>query len=424
MKVAFVTARYGAEIAHGPEHACRLMAEQLSVRHDVEVLTTCARNDQTWKNECQEGADRVRGVLVRHFAASGTHDPQAVRSLTDRLLTTPHTLGEEMEWVRRVGPSSPGLVDFVKRNHRNYDALVFYSWRHATTVQALSIAPERSILFPWLLPDPALRLGIAQETLGAAAGIGFFSSSERRLLRLYTRTPPSHDEMVGIGIETPAQQTYPRLTDTVDSEPDQEEEEVAEAATDLGVTYLSGRGIPFRRRHRLHGRFVLHGGRVEPNNGCEELIEHFAAYARQDVETSLVLMGVKMMNVPDERFLHLAGVLPDRERMVAFEAADVTVAPEADDLMATPVLESFAVGTPVLASAMNPAAVEHSRRANAGLYYANGAEFVEALRVLMSNDRLRATLGRNGRNYVRQQYRWDVVLGRFERLVNKIKGRS
>ena len=58
-------------------------------------------------------------------------------------------------------------------------------------------------------------------------------------------------------------------------------------------------------------------------------------------------------------------MLPDRERMVAFEAADVTIAPASDDLLAESVLESFAVGTPVLASARNDAAVEHCRRANA-----------------------------------------------------------
>ena len=422
MKLAFVVARYGAELSDGPEHACRLIAEQVSTRHDVEVLTTCARDDQTWKNEYPEGADRVRGVLVRCFAVSGTRDPQAVRTLTDRLLTTPHSHSEELEWVRRVGPSAPGLIDFVKRNHRNFDALVFYSWRHATTIQGLPLAPDRSILFPWLLPDPALRLGIAQETLGLATGIGYLSATERRLLRLYTRTPPPHDEIVGIGIEPPAQQTYPRMTEPWTPSPDEEDVETAEAASDMGMSYLAGRGVPFRRRHRLHGRFVLHGGRVEPNNGCEEMIEHFAAYAKQDADTPLVLMGVKMMKLPDERFLRLAGVLPERECMVAFEAADVTVAPEADDLMAKPVLESFAVGTPVLASAMNLAAVDHSRRANAGLYYANGDEFVEALRLVMSNDRLRGALGRNGRNYIRQHYRWDVVLGRFERLVNKIKG--
>jgi hypothetical protein len=72
---------------------------------------------------------------------------------------------------------------------------------------------------------------------------------------------------------------------------------------------------------------VLYGGRVEPDNGCEEMLEYFDAYAANDGETSLVLMGVKMLKVPDEPYVRQAGVLPDRERMVAYEAADVTIAP-------------------------------------------------------------------------------------------------
>ena len=94
------------------------------------------------------------------------------------------------------------------------------------------------------------------------------------------------------------------------------------------------RGIPFRRRHRLYGPFVLYGGRVEPDNGCEEMLEYFDTYAAADGDTALVLMGVKMMKVPEEPYLRLAGVLPDRERMIAYEAADVTIAPESDDLLA------------------------------------------------------------------------------------------
>ena len=42
MRFAFVTARYGADITSGPDHACRVLAEQVSSRHDVDVLTTCA----------------------------------------------------------------------------------------------------------------------------------------------------------------------------------------------------------------------------------------------------------------------------------------------------------------------------------------------------------------------------------------------
>jgi glycosyltransferase involved in cell wall biosynthesis len=130
-----------------------------------------------------------------------------------------------------------------------------------------------------------------------------------------------------------------------------------------------------------------------------------------------------MMKVPDEPFLRIAGVLPERDRMLAYEAADLTIAPTPDDLLAQPLLESLAVGTPVLASARNDAAVEHCRRANAGLYYANRDEFVDALRLLTGNARIRETLGENGRNYVRQHFRWEHVLGRFERLVARVKPR-
>ena len=50
-------------------------------------------------------------------------------------------------------------------------------------------------------------------------------------------------------------------------------------------------------------------------------------------------------------------------------------------------------------------------------------EFVEALRWLMSNPRVRDTLGQNGRTYIAQHFRWDAVMSRFERLVSRVKSR-
>ena len=32
-------------------------------------------------------------------------------------------------------------------------------------------------------------------------------------------------------------------------------------------------------------------------------------------------------------------------------------------------------------------------------------------------------LGRNGRDYIRKSYRWDVVLGKYERIFAKISDR-
>ncbi len=55
VKLAFITPRYGADLIAGPEHACRLLAEHTGHRHDIDVLTTCARDSRTWKNEYPEG---------------------------------------------------------------------------------------------------------------------------------------------------------------------------------------------------------------------------------------------------------------------------------------------------------------------------------------------------------------------------------
>ena len=432
MKFAFITPRYGAEITHGAEHVCRLLAEQVSERHDVDVLTTCARDGETWKNDYPEGADRIRGVLVRRFSATGARDNEALRNLTLRLSTNAHSHADELEWMRRTGSVSSGVVDHLKRQHRGYDALVFFSYWAGTTVQGLAVAPDRSVLFPCAQLEAPLRFGIAREALAAASGIGYCSPTERTIVRAHLRRHPRSEEIVGVGVNAVPEAQYPRLQQDgpPSAAPPPEDDEPEGADLEEPPAHLSGRGVLFRRRHRLDGRFALYGGRVDTNNGCEELIEYFDSFAAQDADpsgdapgTSLVIMGVKMMKLPAEPWLRLAGVLPERERMVAMEAADVALVPDPEDLVAEQVLESFAVGTPVLASARNGAAVDHCRRSNAGLYYANREEFVAAMRAIMTNARLRETLGRNGRKYVQQHYRWDVVLARFEKLVGKVKGR-
>lgn len=422
MKFAFITPRYGAEISSGAEHACRLLAEQICHRHDVDVLTTCARDARRARADYAEGSDRVRGVLVRRFALGQPYDAVDPGPITDRLLAGPHSRADELDWVRRLGPWSPALIEYLKRQHRTYDALVFFSLWHPSTVHGVHVAPDRSVLFPYLQLRPALRFSLWDEVLSTPRAVGFFASSERRLARSYVRATPQAEEIVGIGVDPPPQQMYPRHqqdpADTLadDDHPRDEDEDGEE-------TYLEGRGIPFRRRHRLHGRFVLYGGRVDSDNGSEEMLEYFDSYAQDDETASLVLMGPKMMKTPDEPYLQSAGVLPDRERMVAYEAADLTIAPSPDDLLSQSLLESLSVGTPVLASARNEAAVEHCRKAGGGLYYANREEFVEAMRVLMSNQRLRDRLATSGRGYIQQHHRWDAVISRFDRLISRVKGR-
>jgi glycosyltransferase involved in cell wall biosynthesis len=127
-----------------------------------------------------------------------------------------------------------------------------------------------------------------------------------------------------------------------------------------------------------------------------------------------------LMQLPEERWIRFAGLLSERERLHALEAATIVVVPSPYESLSLLALEAFAVGTPVLCNARSDVLVDHCLRSNAGLFYADREEFVEGLKALVADERLRAAMGRNGREYVRRNYRWDVILAKYDRILAKI----
>jgi glycosyltransferase involved in cell wall biosynthesis len=186
-------------------------------------------------------------------------------------------------------------------------------------------------------------------------------------------------------------------------------------------SHLLARGAVFRRRHRLHGPVVLYGGRIDPGKGCEELVQYFGEYVKDGGDATLTLMGVKLMSLPEDPSIRFAGLLSERERLQALEAATVVVCPSPYESLSLLALEAMSVGTPVLANARSAVLVEHCTRSNGGLFYADRDEFVECLNLLVGDDMLRAALGRNGRDYVKRNYRWDIVLGKYERIFARVR---
>ena len=145
MRIAFVVQRYGAEILGGSEYHCRLIAERLAARHDVEVLTTCARDYITWKNEYPEGTDRISGVTrpaLRQRAARATS--RRSTSYSDWIFSEPAHARRRAEVARDAGPVVLRRCSTIcKRHHRSYDALIFFTYLYAPTVLGLEIDPQR-----------------------------------------------------------------------------------------------------------------------------------------------------------------------------------------------------------------------------------------------------------------------------------------
>ena len=425
MKLAFIIQRYGAEVLGGSEQLCRLLAERLALQHDVEVLTTCARDYVTWKNEYPEGVDRIRGVTVRRFASAAERDIESFNKLSEWIDNNPHSRADELEWLKQQGPWCPALIEHLKRHQGQYDVLVFFTYLYATTVLGLEVVPSRSVLVSTAHDEPAIRLGIYKDVFSKPAALCYLTESERRFVQEEFRERPLLEEVTGVGIDIPQHNQYPRMPARVEAgDGDEAEAGAPEADEDASPdvpAHLIERGVVFRRRHRLYGPVALYGGRIDPGKGCEELLDYFGAYVGAGGEATLALMGVKLMSLPEEPYVRFAGLLSDRERLEALEAATVVICPSPYESLSLLALEALAVGTPVLVNARSAVLVEHCVRSNGGLYYADGDEFAECLTLLIRDTRLRTALGRNGRDYIRRHYRWDIVLGKYERIFAKVR---
>ena len=417
MRIAFIVQRYGAEILGGSEYACRLIAEHLSTRHEVDVLTTCAREYTTWENAYAESTDRIRGVTVRRFANAQTRDLESFNAYSDWIFSNPHTAADEEAWLQQQGPWCPALIEYLQQQHRSYDALIFFTYLYAPTVLGLHVDPKRSILVPTAHDEPAIRLNMYKDVFARPAAIAYMTGVERSFLRNRFAIGARTEETVGCGVDLPSHLDPSRATPP-GTNGDDEGPEGDGGAQASG----SARGAVFRRRHRLYGPFALYGGRIDPGKGCEELIEYFGAYAGAQGEATLALMGIKLMPIPEEPFIRFAGMLSETERLEALEAATVVVVPSPYESLSLLALEAFTVGTPVLANARSDVLTDHCQRSNAGLYYADRDEFVESLKLLMSHPELREAMGRNGRAYVRSNYSWDVILDKYERMIRTVGG--
>ena len=127
------------------------------------------------------------------------------------------------------------------------------------------------------------------------------------------------------------------------------------------------------------------------------------------------------MQIPEVPWVKFAGLLSERERLQALEAATIVVVPSPFESLSLLALEAMAVGTPVLCNARSEVLVEHCLRSNAGLFYTDRDEFLECGSLLLADERLRRTMGRNGKEYIKRNYRWDVIMAKYDRLTGALK---
>jgi len=102
---------------------CRLIAERMAERHEVEVLTTCARDYVTGPTRTPRARTHPRGDGAAVRRPSPRH--RGVQPFLGLDLQLPATPDDEQQWLRRQGPWCPLLVEYLQRHHASYDVLIF-----------------------------------------------------------------------------------------------------------------------------------------------------------------------------------------------------------------------------------------------------------------------------------------------------------
>jgi glycosyltransferase involved in cell wall biosynthesis len=384
VNLAFVVQRYGADVAGGSESLARAVGERLAAEDRVTVFTTCARDYVTWRNELPAGQERLNGVDVLRFPVEEERDLAAFNRLSEPLYARPHSEADELVWLRRQGPYAPRLVEAIRERKDEFDAVVFFTYLYYPTYYGLQAASERSVLVPTAHDEPPLRFGIYDAMFALPRALAFCSVPEADLVRARFGLGSPPTAVTGIGVE---------MADPGD---------------------VDG----FRVRHDVRGPYVLYAGRIDAGKGCEEMVAFYDRYRRDHAGAAeLLLIGRLSMEAPRVPGVRYLGYLSEEEKRSALAGARAVVCPSPFESLSIVLLEGFALGTPALASSRSPVLKDHCVRSQGGLYYADSAEFGEALDLLVREPKLGQAMGENGRAYVRENYRWESVLARYRALI-------
>jgi len=388
VKIAVVVQRYGAEINGGAELHARYVAERLSRHATVEVLTTCAKDYISWKNEWPAGEETIRKVTVRRFPVSRPRDTGDFGRRSAAVFDHTHSLSDELQWLDSEGPRSPALISHLKKVANDFDFFLFFSARYYHAWHGARAVPGKAILVPTAERDPAVGLSLFGPLFRGVRAIMYNSLEERALINGVSANESVPGVVVGVGSEIP-ERTQP---------------------------------WKFRKKFNLKRPFAIYIGRIDENKGCRTLFEHFDRYTREFPRgLDLVLVGNAVLTVPNHPRIRALGFLSDEDKFDALAAADLLIMPSPYESLSMVALEAWALGKPVLANGRCDVLRGQVVRSNGGLYYDSYDEFAESMFALEGSGPIGAILGRQGRDYFRRHYTWPVIEKKYLEIFDRLK---
>jgi glycosyltransferase involved in cell wall biosynthesis len=137
-------------------------------------------------------------------------------------------------------------------------------------------------------------------------------------------------------------------------------------------------------------------------------------------DLKLILLGKSAMKIPEDEDIIPLGFVSEEDKFNGIAASDFMIMPSKYESFSMVIMESWACKKAVLVNGRCDVLKGHCLRSNGGLWYESYEEFKECLDLLISDDRLRAKMGENGKQYVEENYSWPKIEEKYLRLLDTL----
>ena len=386
-KILFVVQRYGLEVNGGAELHCRQLAERLKDEYDVSVLTTCAIDYVTWKNEYKEGIEHINGVKVIRKKVDFERNQKKFNKISAKLNNEKDNINLGIEWQEAQGPHSSELIKYLEDHKDDYDVIIFLTYLYYTTYFGLKVAPEKSILIPTAHDEPPIYYSIFNETFNLPKAILYSTTTERDFVNKRFKNDYIESDIVGLGVD------------------------INENAQDIDL----------EKTFDIKDVYVVYIGRIDESKGCKEMFEYFLEYKKiYNSNLKLVLAGKSAMEIPGNKDIVTLGFVSEDEKVNLIRKSKLLILPSKFESLSLSTLEAMYLKVPVLLNGKCEVLKQHAILSNGGLYYENKWEFIETLDYLIRNSKIAERMGENGRKYVDVNYKWDVIIEKLKKNIENL----
>lgn len=392
-RFVFVIPRFGEGIAGGVETLVGFLARELVARGEqVEVWTTCARDNRSWANEYPPGEAIEFGVVTRRFPVDSRDLEKWIPLQIQLSEGMCLSIEEQLTWFEH-SVNSRALYGAIANARPEIEAFFFAPYLFGTTFWGSQIAGDRAFLIPCLHDECYAYLDVVASMFRRVGGALFNCEPEGALAQeLYGAVAGG---AVGMGFVPPS------LTVVQNTKPYFKEQ------------------FPY----------LLYLGRKETGKGVSELIDSFIEIK----ESSNVLQDLRLVIAGGGEFKDLfrpealkrsdiidCVQVSEEDKFSLLRHAVALAQPSLNESFSIVLMESWQYETPVIVNAGCAVTQYHAMKSKGGLWYRSTLEFAKVVERLVLDRQLCRTLGQSGRSYIENEYNWAAVLSRFDGVVKAL----